>query len=77
MKENLMGKYERLKGEYNFYKELAGASLSRFGDGIDTIAFSILIYHITGSTMLVATLFAVNGLPNVIFSKIFEREAII
>lgn len=63
-------KYGKLKGEYNFYKELAGASLSRFGDGIDTIAFSILIYHITGSTILVATLFAVNGLPNLIFSII-------
>ena len=63
-----MKKYKNLKGEYNFYKELIGSSLSRFGDGIDTIAFSILIYHITGSTMLVATLFAVNGLPNLIFS---------
>lgn len=66
----LSKKYGKLKGEYNFYKELVGASLSRFGDGIDAIAFSILIYHITGSTMLVATLFAVNGLPNLIFSII-------
>lgn len=66
----LSEKYGRLKGEYNFYKELAGSYLSRFGDGIDTIAFSILIYHITGSTMLMATLFAVNGLPNLFFSII-------
>ncbi|MDY5774531.1 MAG: DUF5692 family protein [Lachnospiraceae bacterium] len=66
--KKILGKYKNLKGEYNFYKELIGSSLSRFGDGIDTIAFSILIYHITGSTMLVATLFAVNGLPNLIFS---------
>ena len=66
--KKILGKYKNLKGEYKFYKELIGSSLSRFGDGIDTIAFSILIYHITGSTMLVATLFAVNGLPNLIFS---------
>ncbi len=65
-----MNKYKNLKTEHNFLKALTGAALSRFGDGIDTIAFSILIYRVIGSTMLVATLFAVNGLPNLIFSII-------
>lgn len=67
---NILSKYKNLKTEHNFLKALTGAALSRFGDGIDTIAFSILIYRVTGSTMLVATLFAVNGLPNLIFSII-------
>lgn len=51
----------------NYIKEVLGSAFSRFGDGIDTIAFSILVYRITGSTMLMASLFAVNGLPNIIF----------
>ena len=65
-----INKYLELKNEKNFIKELLGAALSRFGDGIDTIAFAILIYHVTGSTLMVATLFAVNGLPNLIFGII-------
>jgi MFS transporter, DHA3 family, macrolide efflux protein len=68
----------------NFLKELASTAISRFGDGIDTIAFSWLSYKITGSTLLVATLFALNGLPNIIFgalsgglSKYYSKKSII
>ncbi len=64
---NILKKYAKLWYEGNYLKELVGAALSRLGDGVDTIAFAILVYHITGSTLLVATLFAVNGLPNLIF----------
>lgn len=63
-------RYTQLKDEKNYWKSTLGQMLSRFGDGIDTIAFSILIYQITGSTMQVAALFAVNGLPNLIFGII-------
>lgn len=68
----------------NFLKEIASTSISRFGDGIDTIAFSWLSYKITGSTLLVATLFALNGLPNIIFgalsgglSKYYSKKNIV
>lgn len=53
--------------EKNYIKESLASAISRFGDGIDTIAFSWLVYQITGSTVLVATLYGVNGLPNLIF----------
>lgn len=63
-------KYKSLYQEKNYLKELAGSMFSRFGDGVDTIAFSMLIYQITGSTLLTATVFAVNGLPNLLFGLI-------
>lgn len=68
----------------NFLKQIASTAISRFGDGIDTIAFSWLSYKITESTLLVATLFALNGLPNIIFgalsgglSKYYSKKSII
>lgn len=63
-------KYKSLYREKNYLKELTGSMFSWFGDGVDTIAFSMLIYQITGSTLLTATVFAVNGLPNLLFGLI-------
>lgn len=62
--------YNILMKERNYLKEIIAAAISRFGDGIDTVAFSWLAYQLTGSTLFVATLFAVNGLPNLIFGMI-------
>lgn len=62
--------YLSLLSERNFLLETLATIISRFGDGIDTIAFSLLVYEITGSTLLVATLFGVNGIPNIIFGMI-------
>lgn len=62
--------YLSLIKEKNFIIQTLANAVSRFGDGIDTIAFAILIYKITGSTLIVATLFAVNGLPNLIFGMV-------
>lgn len=60
-------KYSHLRKEKNYIKYTLATAISRFGDGVDAIAFAWLIYKITGSTLLVATLFAVNALPNLIF----------
>ncbi len=63
----IAGDYRKLSGYGDYMRFLAGLCISRFGDGIDTIAFSMLIYQVTGSTLMVATLYAVNGLPNILF----------
>lgn len=42
--------------------------VSRFGDSIDAIAFAWLVYGLTGSTLLMGALFAVNALPNILFA---------
>ena len=62
--------YKDLFNERNYILDTISSIITRFGDGIDTIAFSLLVYAVTGSTLLVATLFAVNGIPNIILGMI-------
>ncbi|RRJ64302.1 MFS transporter [Paenibacillus oralis] len=42
--------------------------ISRFGDSIDSIAYSWMVYMLTGSKVLMGTLFALNYVPNLLFS---------
>ncbi|MGG6312805.1 MFS transporter [Paenibacillus macerans] len=42
--------------------------ISRFGDSIDSIAYSWMVYMLTGSKVLMGTLFALNFVPNILFS---------
>lgn len=65
--EKKQSKYGDLFYEKNYVLDTFASIISRFWDGIDTIAFSLLVYKITGSTLLVATIFAVNGIPNLVF----------
>ena len=41
--------------------------ISRFGDSLDGIAYGWMVYMLTGSKLLLGTLFAVNALPNIVF----------
>lgn len=70
VKEDKNSGYKQLLNEKNFLLNTFANIVSRFGDGIDTIAFSLLVYQITGSTLLVATLYAINGIPNIIFGMV-------
>lgn len=65
VKEDKNSGYKQLLNEKNFLLNTFANIVSRFGDGIDTITFSLLVYQITGSTLLVATLYAINGIPNI------------
>ncbi|WP_458126460.1 MFS transporter [Paenibacillus sp. Z3-2] len=40
--------------------------VSRFGDSIDSIAYSWMVYILTGSKVLMGRLLAVNFLPNIL-----------
>ncbi|WP_163195093.1 MFS transporter [Clostridium thermarum] len=54
---------------YKDYRLLLIANyISRFGDSVDSIAYSIMVYYLTGSKLLMGTLFAVNSIPNIVFS---------
>lgn len=55
----------------NFVKFLLATLISRFGDSIDTIAYGWMVYKLTGSKVLMGTLYAVNAIPNLIFSPMF------
>ncbi len=54
----------------HFQQIFAAGVISRFGDAVDTIAYSFMVYEMTGSAVLMAALFAVNGIPSLIFSMI-------
>ena len=49
------------------YMKLIGANLiNRFGDSIDAIAFTWLVYAVTGSAAWTTLIFALNQLPTVL-----------
>lgn len=52
----------------DFMKIQVANLISRFGDSIDAIAFAWLVFDLTGSTLLIGAIFAVNALPNIIFA---------
>ncbi|OXM13866.1 MFS transporter [Paenibacillus herberti] len=47
---------------------LAARMVTRFGDSIDSIAYSWMVYQLTGSKMLMGSLFALNFVPGILFS---------
>lgn len=59
-----MKNYLNLLKEKNFMKVIFANVITRLGDGIDTIAFSWLVYQVTGSTVLTASIYGVNVIPN-------------
>lgn len=56
--------YSNLWKEKNYVKVMLANVITRLGDGIDTIAFSWLVYVVTGSTVLTASIYGVNMIPN-------------
>ncbi len=60
--------YRELRTQPEFLKLLFANIISRFGDSIDVIAYSWVIYEITGSESLMALLVGLNYLPTVFFT---------
>jgi len=59
--------YKVLLQYKNFIKIWVGNTVSRFGDAIDSIAFLWMVYEMTGSTLMMGTVMAVNAAPAVLF----------
>ena len=51
-----------------YLKIVIANCITRFGDSIDVIAYGWMVYLMTGSPTVLATLFAVNGIPSFIFN---------
>lgn len=58
--------YLELLPEREYLKNLFATLISRFGDSIDSIAFTWLVYELTGSAALTATTMGVNMLVTVL-----------
>lgn len=50
--------------------DLIGNFVSRYGSAVDSIAYSWMVYQLTGSTILMGTIFAVKTIPNIIFGTL-------
>ena len=58
--------YKNIFSDSTYRKLLLSEMIDRFGDSVDALAFTWLVYQITGSAMWSAIVFALNMLPNVI-----------
>lgn len=58
--------YKDVFTQKEYLKHIVANSVSRFGDSIDAIAFTWLVYAITGSAAWSAIVFAINQLPSVL-----------
>ena len=58
--------YRDLFKEKEYSKLLISNLVNRFGDSLDAIAFTWLIYHITQSASWAVLIFGLNVLPNII-----------
>ena len=67
---SISSKYSALRGEREYFKLLAANAVNRFGDSVDSIALSLLMYKVTGSASMMALLLAVNYLPTIILQPI-------
>lgn len=59
--------YRNLFHEKQYMKLFIADIISRFGDSIDSLAFSWMVYEITGSPSWLAIIFGVNFIPSIIF----------
>lgn len=62
--------YKSLLKDKNFLKIFIAGIISKFGDSVDVIAYSYMVYELTGSATLMAALFAVNGIPSFVFNMV-------
>ncbi|MEG0691899.1 MAG: MFS transporter [Oscillospiraceae bacterium] len=63
--------YKELKSQKQFLKLVAADIINRLGDSIDAIAFSWIMYEITGSASLMALIFGLNYIPTILLQPIF------
>ncbi|MBR6308875.1 MAG: MFS transporter [Lachnospiraceae bacterium] len=64
-------KYRDVFKERNYTVLLFTNLINRFGDSIDAIAFTWLVYSITGSASWAALVFGLNVLPNIVAQPFF------
>lgn len=62
--------YKEILKQKSYVLYMIATLISRFGDSIDSIAYSWMVYELTGSAALMATLFGFNAIPNIIFQPI-------
>lgn len=63
-------KYGKLFRNPNYRKNLASTIVNRFGDSVDAIASSWIVYELTGQASWSAIIYAINRLPTIIVTPL-------
>lgn len=58
--------YRDVFTQKEYIKNMSANLISRFGDSVDSIAYTWLVYQITGSAAWSAIIFAINRIPSVV-----------
>lgn len=59
-----------IKNEKNFRYMILANMISRFGDSVDAIAYSWMVYQLTGSAAWLSVILGVNMVPTVLFQPL-------
>lgn len=62
--------YKELFANRNFRKDLSASLINRFGDSIDAIASSWIVYELTGEASWSAIIYAINRLPTIFLTPL-------
>ena len=66
----MKAEYKQLFQNRNFTKDLAASIINRFGDSIDAIASSWIVYELTGEASWSAIIYAINRLPTIFLTPL-------
>lgn len=62
--------YKDIFGQKEYMKMIVAALINRFGDSIDAIAFTWIVYEITGNAVWSAIIFGINRVPSVLITPL-------
>ncbi|CBK73413.1 hypothetical protein CIY_04750 [Butyrivibrio fibrisolvens 16/4] len=62
--------YKDVFSQTEYVKIMFAALINRFGDSIDAIASTWIVYQITGSAAWSALIFGINNLPTVVVTPL-------
>jgi len=62
--------YRALGTQRQYLKLIAANVVNRFGDSLDAIAYSWIMYQVTGSASLMALIMAINYIPTIVLQPI-------
>ncbi len=65
-----LSEYGVLKTQTQYLKMIAANAINRFGDSVDSIAYSLMMYNVTGSAAMMALVFGINFLPTILLQPI-------
>ena len=68
MKKDTLDIFKKIYSSRSYFNIMVANIISRFGDSIDSIAYGWMVYVLTGSKLLMGSLYAVNAIPSIVVS---------